>query len=170
MNTKGLADYAEGVYRATMTLFDLVPEDKLDWRPSDKNNWWTTSQLLMHLTTATGVCMKGFITGEWPEMPEFEGCEEGVLPPAEVFPTVASVAEAKRMLEEDRKLAATQLAELSDDDFSNKIVTAPWDPRPLPLWNQLLMSVEHQISHKTTLFGYLKLLGVDVNTGHLYGM
>lgn len=170
MDTKGLAEYAEGVYHATAGLFDLVPEEKLDWRPSQENNWMTAGQLMLHLANATGICMKGFITGEWPEMPEPEGGGDAMLPPAEALPTVTSVAEAKDKLEEDRKLTAALLDDLSEEDFRGRVVTPPWDPRPSPLWKQLFMMVEHQISHKTTLFTYLKILGIDVNTGHLYGM
>ncbi len=165
MNTEGLAQYADQVYKATIGLMKMVPENKLDWRPSDENNWMTVGQLLEHLTCSTGLCMKGFITGEWPEIPEGE-----MLPPAEKLPASPSVADAVEKTEADRKLTAGLLAELSDDDFDNRIVTAPWDPTEQPLWNQLFMMVEHQINHKASLFAYLKLLGVEVNTGHLYGM
>ncbi len=44
------------------------------------------------------------------------------------------------------------------------------NPASYPLWMQLLQMVEHQINHKAMLFAYLKLLGVEVNTMHLYGM
>lgn len=165
MDTKGLAQYSDKVYTATIGLMKLVPEDKLDWRPSDTNNWMTVGQLLAHLPTATGFCMNGFITGQWPEMPD-----EEMLPSAEKCPTVTSVAEAIEKIEADRQLAATLLADLSEEDFRNRMVAAPWNPTPTPLWQQLLFMVEHQINHKATLFAYLKLLGVEVNTMHLYGM
>ncbi len=165
MDTKGLAMYTDHVYQATAGLMRLVPEDKLGWRPSDANNWMTTGQLLAHLTNATGVCMNGFITGQWPEMPG-----EEMLPQTEKMPSVSSVAEALEKLDEDRSLTANLLAELSEDDFRGRMVPAPWNPTPLPLWAQLLQMVEHQINHKAMLFAYLKLLGIEVNTGHLYGM
>ena len=50
------------------------------------------------------------------------------------------------------------------------MVTAPWDPTPMPLWMRLFGMVEHQINHKAMLFAYLTLLGVEVDTRHLYGM
>lgn len=165
MDPKGLAQYANQVYRATAGLMKLVPADKLTWRPSDTNNWMTTGQLLAHLADATGAAMGGFITGKWPEMPEGEG-----LPPAEKMSSVASVGEALEKLEADRRLMEKLLADLSGDDFRKRMVTAPWNPTPLPLWMQLLLMVEHQINHKAMLFAYLKLLGVAVHTGHLYGM
>lgn len=165
MDTKGLAQYADQVYKATAGLMKLVPEDKLDWRPSDTNNWMTIGQLLAHLPEATGFCMNGFITGQWPEIPEGE-----MLLPAEKMPSVSSVGEALEKLEADRQLTAKLLADLSEDDFHNRMVTAPWNPAAMPLWSQLLHMVEHQVNHKAMLFAYLKLLGVEVNTGHLFGM
>ncbi len=165
MDTKGLAMYADQAFKATIGLVKMVPEDKLDWRPDDTNNWLTVGQLLAHLPTATGFCMNMFVTGEWPEMPESE-----MIPPAEKMPTVSSVSEAVEKLEADRQLAAKLLEELSEEDYSGKMVAAPWNPTPMPLWVQLLAMVEHQINHKAALFAYLKLLGVPVNTMHLYGM
>ena len=143
----------------------LVPPDKLGWRPSDSNNWMTLGQLLDHLAEPTGVPMRGFITGQWPSVSEGE-----VLPPAGKMPSAASVDEALKRLEADRQLTLTLLGELSQDEFRNRTVVAPWDPTPQPLWCQLLLMVEHQINHKAMLFAYLKMLGAPVNTAHLYGM
>jgi uncharacterized damage-inducible protein DinB len=165
MDAQGLAKVAQEVYNATSGLMKMVPPDKLDWRPSGENNWMTLGQLLAHLPEATGLCIKGFVTGEWPDMPEGE-----MLPSAEKMPSVSSVNEAVERLEADRKVAMDLLAGLSDEDFRGRTVTAPWNPEPTPLWMQLLFMVEHQIAHKNMLFAYLKLLGLPVNTGHLYGM
>jgi len=165
MDTKGLAQYAGQVYKATAGLMKLVPADKLGWRPSETNNWMTLGQLLDHLSDSTGAGMKGFIAGQWPPVPEGES-----LPPATKMPSVSSMAQALEKLEADRKLTAKLLAELSEEDFSHRMVTAPWNPVAAPLWWQLLMMVEHQLNHKAMLFAYLKLLGVAVHTGYLYGM
>jgi uncharacterized damage-inducible protein DinB len=165
MDTKGLAQYTEGVYTATVGLIKMIPEGKLDWKPADENNWMTVAQLLEHLHMATGFCMNGFINDTWPDMPH-----EDMLPTAEKCPAVASIEEALEKLDADRKLAADLLANLSEEDFQSKMVSAPWDPTPKPLWLSLLNMVEHQVNHKASLFAYLKLMGVKVNTMHLYGM
>ena len=55
-----------------------------------------------------GICFRGFVTGDWgmPEGKEFsELTPEEQLPPAEKLPAVESVAEAKRLLAEDRQVA-----------------------------------------------------------------
>ena len=161
MDTKGLAGYANQVYRATSGLMKLVPEDKLGWRPDDTGNWMSVGQLFEHLTTATGFCINAFITDEWPDVE---------MPQVDTMAALATVEEALEKLETDRLLTQKCLADLSEEDFSNKMVSAPWNPTPLPLWCQLLSMVEHQINHKAMLFAYLRLMGIEVNTMHLYGM
>ena len=164
MDTRGLAQYAEGVFKATAGLMKMVPADKLNWRPSETNNWMTVGQLLEHLTESTGAPIQMFITGKFPAE-----ISQG-LPPAEKMPSAPSVAVAMEKLEADRKLTAKLLADLPEQDFRNRMVAAPWGGPPLPLWMQLLSMVEHQVNHKAALFAYLKLLGLPVHTGHLYGV
>lgn len=165
MDTQGLAQYAGQAYKATAGLMKLVPDDKLGWRPAETGNWMTTGQLLEHLATSTGVGANSFVKDEWPDLPM-----EEMLPTLDKMAAVSTVEEALKKLEADRALTQKCLAELSEEDFSKKMAAAPWNPTTLPLWRQLLLMVEHQINHKAMLFAYLKLMGVEVNTGHLYGM
>jgi len=163
----------ESNYKVTYGLLDLVREEDLNWKPATGSNWMTTAQLLKHLTTACGMSMKGFVTGDW-GMPEGMNIEdlspEEMLPPAEKLPSIGSVAEARELLKQDEKLAFEMLAKCSDEDLRNKPAPAPWDPRPRILGHQLLDMADHLKQHKGQLFYYLKLQGKPVNTGHLYGM
>lgn len=158
-------------YQTTTGLMDLTTDDMLDWKPSTGTNWMTTAQLLMHLTNACGACFKGFITGDW-GMPA-DALEnlppEEMLPPAEKMPSIGSVAEAKKLLEEDRQTAADMLATVDDEILGTKKIAAPWDPRESILGVHLLHMIDHLNQHKSQLFYYLKLQGVPVNTGHLWG-
>lgn len=164
MKKKELAQLAETTYSQTAGLVKLVPGDKLDWRPSDTGNWWTMGQLLHHLPEATGGFMKGLIKGQWPED------EEDAPSPGDEYPSISSVAEAIEKLEASRALTKRLLAELPEDDYSTRTVVAPWDRVAFPLPGHLFGAVMHQVTHKTQLFFYLKLLGVNVDTRHLYGM
>jgi hypothetical protein len=158
-------------YKITDGLMNLVDEDSLDWKPAAENNWLTTGQLLCHLTDACGAPIKGFITGDW-------GLPEGVdvadlspddmLPPAEKFPTVNSVAQARELLEKDRQLTLKMLDECTEENLANQISKAPWDPSEMVLGYRLLQMVSHLSHHKSQLFYYLKLQGKKVNTGHLW--
>ena len=163
----------DGAYRTTEGLIDLVDENSLDWKPSARNNWMTTGQLLMHLTNGCGAGMHGFATGDW-------GFPEGVDPanippeemlqPAEKLPAVGSVKEAKKKLAEDKALAFKTLDKCSEEQLSTQIATAPWDEHEMVLGHRFLQMVHHLNVHKAQLFYYLKLQGQPVNTMHLWGV
>ena len=154
-------------------LFDLVKDSELDWKPPTGSNWMTTGQLLLHAATACGSTFKGFVTGDW-GLPEgvdpSQMSPEDMLPPAEKLPAVKSVAEAKKMLADDKKTGLEMLKKASDEDLAHKISTAPWDPTEMVLGHRLLQMVGHLNQHKGQLFYYLKLQGKPVDTGHLWGM
>jgi hypothetical protein len=160
-------------YPVADKLFDLVSDSELGWKPATGSNWMTTGQLLMHIGTACGSCFKGFITGNW-GMPDgadpSEMSPEDMLPPAEKMPTVGSVAEAKRILAEDKKLAFEMLKKVSENDLAHLKAPAPWDSSDRLLGHRLLEMVGHLAQHKGQLFYYLKLQGKPMNTGHLWGM
>ena len=136
----------------------------------------TTGQLLMHLTNACGFCCRGFLTGDW-GMPEGACADGGEIPqgvdaaPAESLPTVASVAEARRLVALDHEMTLAMIREAGEAKLDGMMVAAPWYPQhPQPLGRQFLGMVYHLDSHKSQLFYYLKLMGRDVNTMNLWGM
>jgi uncharacterized damage-inducible protein DinB len=163
----------EQTYKATEDLMDLVDEDGLDWKPATGSNWMTTGQLLKHITTACGFCCRGFVTGDW-GMPEGASSDdmpaEDMLPKAEQMPTVASVAEAKRLLAEDKRLALEMVDASGEEKLANQMVSAPWNPMEMLLGHRLFEMVGHLNQHKGQLFYYLKLQGKPVHTGSLWGM
>ncbi len=163
----------ESTYAATEGLLDLVDEEMLQWKPGTGSNWMTTAQLLKHVTNACGEGMRGFITGEWglPEGVDMNSLPpEEMLPPAEKLPAVGSVAEAKRLLSEDKQLVFSLVSECSEEELAVKITTAPWDPAEVILGHRLLQMVDHLKVHKAQLFYYLKLQEKPVHTGNLWGM
>jgi uncharacterized damage-inducible protein DinB len=168
--TELLRSEIENAYKVTRALMDLADDGKLGWKPSTGSNWMTMGQLLKHVGEGCGTGFRGFVTGDW-RMPEGAGeSEEMMLPPAEKMATVKSVAEAKKMLEEDKKLALAMLEKTSEKDLAGKKAPAPWDPTEMLLGQRLLQMVTHLAQHKSQLFYYLKLQGKPVNTGHLWGM
>ena len=178
--TELLKTEIEDMYHATNGLLDLVDDDKLDWKPATGENWMTMGQLLRHISDACGAPIRGFCTGDWGMPAEAEGPSAGVdvsemsaedmLSPAETLPTVSSVAEARRLLAEDRELALETLAQAGEERLANDMVAAPWNPSEMLLGQRLLQMAYHLGSHKAQLFYYLKLQGVSVHTGHLWGM
>jgi len=176
--TELLNSEIETNYKTTQGLLDLVDPGQLDWKPATGSNWMTVGQLLHHLSDACGAPFRGFVTGEW-GMPEGDLAEtlssetappETGMPGAESMPALDDVAEAKRLLAADKQLALDILARCTEDRLANDTVAAPWDPTEMILGYRLLEMVEHLKSHKAQLFYYLKLQGVPVHTGHLWGM
>ena len=86
------------------------------------------------------------------------------------MPAISSVAEAKKLLQADKRLALEMLSKAGEDTLATKVAPAPWDPRPMILGHRLLEMVGHLKQHKGQLYYYLKLQGKPVHTGHLWGM
>lgn len=172
--TELLTTEIEDMYKVTDALLELVDDDQLDWKPVTGENWMTMGQLLRHISDACGAPIRGFCTGDW-GMPEGEMSADiasatEMLPQAEALPTVSSVAEARRLLAEDRQLALEMLAQAGEERLAEEARAAPWDPTEVLLGHRLLSMAYHLGSHKAQLFYYLKLQGKPVHTGHLWGM
>lgn len=163
----------EYVYAVTDGLMRLVDDQQLGWKPATGDNWMTNGQLLMHLTNACGACFKGFVTGDWgfPEgVDPSKMPPEEMLPPAEKLPAVETVAQACKLLAEDKALALKMIDQAGEHDLDTRIATAPWDQMQLVLGLRLLQMVNHLAQHKGQLYYYLKLQGQPVNTGNLWGV
>jgi len=163
----------EEAYHATEGLLNLVDDDSLAWTPETGENWMTMGQLIQHIQTACGFCMRGLVTGDW-GMPEGQSMEdmppEDMLPAAERMPSVKTVAQAKEELAADKALAFAMVGEAGEKRLANDPCPAPWDPSPVLLGRRMLGMVGHLVHHKSQLFYYLKLQGKAVDTHKLYGM
>ena len=160
-------------YETTERLLALVDPNSLQWKPATGSNWMTMGQLLMHLTGACRHMFKGFVTGDWGLPPGVDMSKlklEDMLLPAEKLPSLASVPEAIRLVQDDKRLALQMLATCSEDRLAHDKAPAPWDPTELLLGHRLLQVVDHLKQHKGQLFYYLKLQGKSVNTGNLFGI
>ena len=166
--TKLLESEIEATFHATDGLMRLAAKLPLDWKPATGANWMTTGQLLTHLTTACGQCCKGFVMNDWPMQKDVK--PENLLPVAERMPSAKSVAAARKLLAADKKLALAMIQQAGERNLGYTKVAAPWNPEPKLLGRQCLEMVEHLASHKSQLFYYLKLQGVPVHTGTLWGM
>jgi len=148
-------------YKPTEKLISMVPADNLKWQPGLM--FMSTGQLVCHLSEGIGGGLEMLLVGNWPSMKEME---EGMK--LENLPS-CSLQEALDKLEKDKKILRRVLDGLSEEDFTNKVVSVPWG------WNAKMerMAINflgHFNNHKMQLFTYLKLLGLPVNTETLYGM
>lgn len=160
---------ATATYDVTGRLLALVSDDDLAWRPAGGRNWMTVGQLLMHCAAyGCGRAVAGFVTGDWGAAAgETESGED--VPPAAALPGVASVAEARTLLAEDRRLTLRCLAEVEESALLRPAPAPPWGGPPRSLLEQLLLMIAHLAQHKGQLFYYLKLMGREVGTAELWG-
>jgi hypothetical protein len=166
--TKLLTSEIDATYHATDGLMKLAAKLPLDWKPATGSNWMTTGQLLQHCTNACGACCKGFVTGDWGMPTDMK--PEDMLPTAAKMPSAKNVAAARKLLAADKVVALAMIKKAGEKNLAGKLVGAPWNPEPRPLGQQCLHMVEHLQSHRSQLFYYLKLQGVPVHTGSLWGM
>ncbi|MEJ2083148.1 MAG: DinB family protein [Acidobacteriota bacterium] len=167
-----LSEEMENSFAVTERLIRMVHSDQLAWKPATGSNWMTVGQLLWHCSSACGVAMRAFVTGEWglPEGVEFKDLTpEDILPPAEKLPAVESIEQALQLLGEDRQVGASVLREVPEADLLGRRFSPPWGGAECTLFQHLLHMIEHLGQHKGQLFYYLKLLGHDVKTEDLWG-
>lgn len=159
MTLQNYLAYFDEMFRPTEPLFLMVPPGKLDWKPTDSA--FTTAQLMVHIAGSLGVYGKGITTGDW-----------GFRSMREIFvfnrrTPSATVDESVQSLRENFSEFKRLLGSLSEQDFNEGEIDSPQLGR-VPRWRAAMLAVEHHVNHKAELFMYLKILGVKVNTRHLY--
>lgn len=160
MTVQNYLTYFNEMVAPTEALFRMVPEDKLHWKPTEKS--FTAAQLMTHMGEALQAYAGGIASGNW-----------GFTSMRELFVrnrrtnelTVDDAVELLRVnLEEFRRA----IGALTDEEFDRGEIDSPQLGR-VPRWRAAMLAVEHHVNHKAELFMYLKSIGSQVNTGHLYG-
>ena len=146
-------------FKPANTLVKMVPADKLDWRPGPK--FMTLGQLIYHLSAGVGEGIQLLHTGQWPSMEEMmKEMKQENLPSC-------GVEEALKKLETDKQVLRAALDEVSEADFTGRVVSVPWGFQGK--FELLAFSfLEHFTNHKMQLFTYLKLLNLPIDTQTLY--
>ena len=149
-----------GALKASQGLVALVDADRLDWKPESGENWMTTGQLLAHLQSACGSVAQAFVTENFaPLMVEMDEP-----------PTATDLAAVQAALTADGELTLAMIDQAGETDLLERTTSAPWNPQPRVLAEQIGECIDHLNTHKTQLFYYLKLQGKPVHTGHLWGL
>jgi len=159
-------DFIDIIHKTQAPMFgmvEMIPDAKLDWAPG--KGFMTVGQLVKHVCENWCI-VKMMVTQEWPWSDPGEMAEMMKL---ENMPS-CSKTDALAALKADEEGAVAYIEnDLSEEDFFNKTVTAPWGFDG-GIWQAVLMAKEHMVNHKMQLHLYLKLLGLPVNTSTLYGM
>lgn len=147
--------YAITAYKPTETMLKMVPADKLDWKPGP--SFMSMGQLICHLADGISTELQMTINNSFPKM---EDMAQHTAPSCDV-------QEALAKLKKDEATLRDVLKSVTEDEFTNKIVSVPWGWQA-SIEMMALNFREHFTNHKMQLFTYLKLLGFPVNTETLY--
>ncbi len=163
MNKQDFIEMMQRTQAPLKNMVEMIPEDKLDWAPGE--GFMTVGQVLKHLTENWCV-VEMMARNEWrfSNMEEMaEALKLGNMP-------TCTKAEAWSAMEQDLNNAVDYIEhELSEEDFFNKEISAPWGFKG-QIWKAVLLAKEHLVNHKMQLHIYMKQLGLPVNTETLYGM
>lgn len=147
--------------RPAEKLIGMAPTDQLTWKPGP--TFMSVGQVIFHLSDGLGVGLETMLSGKWPPMEEMDAAMK-----LENMPS-CGVPEALDRLAKDSQVLRATIDGLSEEDFTNRVVSVPWG-MTAKVEIMVLSFLYHFNNHKMQLFLYLKLLGLPVNTGTLYGM
>ena len=142
-------------------LLDLIPADKLAWRPSVPTPAFALNEVLGHLLEClAGVCATLYAV--YPkQLAHFTSLRSlRVNHPC-------TIEEARQRMREYMRHIGEGFLLLSDQDMARHIPTV-FVPGGEAVLTVLLGNLEHLINHKHQCFFYLKLIGVPVTTRDLY--
>ena len=159
MTTEEYFVWFDDVIRTTEALYQLVPSNVLDWKPT--TNSFTIGQLIEHMPRALSFNSKIIASEEWPlksmrEILVSNRHQEG-----------ATVDSGLQHLREHAATFRDAVSNLGRDKFQSGSVNTPqWGT--LPIWRFANFALEHHLNHKMELHVCLRICGVGVNTKSLY--
>jgi len=140
-----LREHLERYRGVTLQTLEMVPDDKLDWRPAEQS--MSFAEQVLHIARVEKFYSQGFFGGIW----QFELFQES--------PGPLSKETLKARLGEARAYLLPQLDALAPERL-DEILKVPNVPVDWPLRGWLWYLLEHELHHKAQLAVYLRQLGV----------
>lgn len=159
MNKDDFAQYLGQITASLPFLISLVPADKLEWTPPGRKSM-PLGALISHLAQSPAM-ISVIAKNQFPDAETFKKLI------AENDIRRSTPAEAQTLFNKNREQALTDLKALSEADYKNKEVAAPFGT--MKMWRMLIAGTEHLLSHKMQLFMYLKMLDQPVTWANLMG-
>ncbi len=161
MTIQQYLQYVDEIMIPTEAMFELVPDDKIDWAPVD--GFFSLGQLIGHIAGAVGVYAGGITKGDW----TFQSMRE-IFVRNRRSPSVTKDIALKELRANAERFKSA-VGALTEEEFNNGTVFAPqFGGKQTPRWRVAMLFLEHHHNHKLELFMSLKMLGLNMNTGHLY--
>lgn len=125
---------------------DLVPDDKLDWKPFD--NFRSLGEQFFHIMQAENFYMEGITENKWDYQNAFKFPDEP-LTRETIKDSVSSV----------RERTFERLDKMTEDDL-NRIVEIPYNPTKYSVRHWLYYILEHLLHHKAQISVFLRQLDI----------
>ena len=156
--------------RWTRRLAASIPEEHVDWAPAD--GAFTCGDLVRHLMQAEIFwcrLLTRAAAGEALDPFGLDGTAEdrlrafraGNLQASHQSDYGATIEESLERWEEIQDRTEREFSALPDSALSDVLVKHPLTRLEAPLWQMLLMMVEHEGHHRGQLSAYLKVLGAE---------
>jgi uncharacterized damage-inducible protein DinB len=140
-----LQEHFERFRGVTLQMLEMIPEERLAWRPTEKLR--SFAELFLHIARAEYYYARGFFAGDWNL--------ERLKPPSGPL----SREDLRRELTEPRPFL-TQHLEALDAARLDSIPQVPNVPIPWSLCMWLWYLVEHEVHHKSQLALYMRQVGI----------
>jgi uncharacterized damage-inducible protein DinB len=137
------SSYFASVRRRTLRYCQRIPADQIDWVAQPGG--WSFGDLIRHIAAAEQMFVGVAVADRW----AYPGHERSLAP---------SLDDALAHLSACHTSAIASLGTLSNQDLHTP--RQALDGRPLPIWQVLMLMVEHEIHHRSELAAYLTVFGV----------
>lgn len=152
--------FAKDVFNTTTPLFQLIPVDKINWKPIERS--FTLGQQMNHICEALKFNADALAFNKW----SVSSLKEIFV--ANRYLQEVTVEVGIENFKYSSEYFLNSVSTLTDSDFSeNTIETPQWGK--ILKWRFGLFILEHHINHKAQIFDSLKLLNVSLNSANLYG-
>lgn len=152
--------YAEQMLAPTIPMFQLVPDDKIDWKLTEGS--FTCGQLMHHMGGSLRFNANGIRNNDW-ALPSLRH-----IFLANRREQSSTVEEAVALYKETSHEFFETFRTMPEEEFRSAMVNTP-QFGPQEKWRYALFAVSHHLNHKAELFMYLKAMGIKVGSRELYG-
>lgn len=136
--------YLDGVHKRTMQYVKVIPEELLDWKPSEDK--FSIGDLLRHIASARLMFLGIFEHGSW----TYTGHDAS---------KGASLEDISNYLESCQVTLTEGLLKIGNDMLSKKVPTL--HGHEVSAWRILMSIPEHEIHHRGQISTYLQMNKIE---------
>ena len=141
---KEYVTYLDGVHKRTMQYVKAIPNELLDWKPSE--NKFSTGDLLRHIASSRLMFLAVLEHGNW----TYSGHDSS---------KGATIEDISNYLNECQNKLSEGLLRVGNDVLTKKVSTL--HGHEVSAWRILMAMPEHEIHHRGQISTYLQINKID---------